>query len=428
MDVFLFSLSLTPLLQSKNPNSAWLLPTEKDRHQDLQATARDHMEMAELLRFACRDRYDDLAAFARLATHTLQKVLCQYQSCEERSVEELAVVLRKQVVFESSCLANEQYEAQVIFKVIEAVDRDRDLEAFIHAHKAPFPGADVSNTLKSLGLSSSSPLPVPPSPFEGTTTHTAPRPSYSSEASAMAVVLEKGDLPNLSSPAPHVVPATTVLRLLRGGLSGSRTPTPPPPLSSSTSPSLRTTNVPPPLFSPSAFMASTSSNNSSSTSSTSSTSSSSTSPLPLVSPATAASSSSSSHTTVPLPSLASLHLSAPTPAAAGAAGAAARAATPPAVPVRMQSPLLVHLGTFVTPKPGLDDSEDEGEEEEEEEEGEEEEEDEDEGFAPPGGKSVRSPLTAAVMAQADARRKGTPSPLLPLEELRTADGGVEYRL
>ena len=93
----------------------------------------------------------------------------------------------------------------------------------------------------------------------------------------------------------------------------------------------------------------------------------------------------------------------------------------------MQSPLLVHLGTFVTPKPSLYDSEDE-EEEEGEEEGEEEDEDEDEGFAPPGGKSVRSPLTAAVMAQADARRKGTPSPLLPLEELRTADGGVEYRL
>jgi len=326
-------------------------------------------------------------------------------------VEELAMVLRKQVVFESSCLANEQYEAQVIFKVIEAVDRDRDLEAFIHAHKVPFPGADVSNTLKSLGLSSFSPLPVPPSPFEGTTTHTAPRPSYSFDASPV-VVLGKGDLPNLSSPAPHVVPATTVLRLLRGGMSGSRTTTPPLPLSSIASPPVRITNVPPPLLSLSDSMVSTSSSGSSSSGSIS------TSPLPLVSPApVSASSSSSSRITVLPPSLASLHLSAPAPAVAGAA--AVKAAPPPAVPVRIQSPLLLHLGTFVTPKPGLDDSENDDDDEEEEEE----DEDEDEGFSPQQGKP-----TALVMAEGEARRKGTPSPLLPLEEVRTADGGVEYRL
>ena len=353
------------------------------------------MEMAALLRFACRDRYDELVTFARTATHTLQKVLCQYQSCEERSVEELAVVLRKQVVFESSCLANEQYDIQLIFRVIEAVDRDRDLEAFIHAHDVPFPGADVRNTLQSLGLSFSVPLPAPPPPYEGATgtiTHTAPRPSSSFDSSAAAMVLDKGDLPNLSSPSPHVVPATTVLRLLRGDLSGSRTLTPPLPPSSSTLSSLRIAKRLPSLPSLSSLsMASTFS-------------SSKTSPLHLVPPSPPSSSISSRTNVLPPPSDAPSDSPAPTPAAAS------RTATSPAGSMRTQPNRSLHLGAFDTPKSGLDDTENEDE-------------DKDERFTSQKGKP-----TAVVMAETDIRRNDTPSPLLPLEEVRTADGGVEYRL
>lgn len=308
-------------------------------------------------------------------------------------MEELAVMLRKQVVFESSCLANEQYEVQLMFKVIEAVDRDRDLEAFIHAHNVPFPGADVSNTLQSLGLSLSSPLPAPPPPYEGaasTITNTAPCHSSSFDSS----VLDRGDLPNLSSPYPHVVPATTVLCLLRGGLSSSRTPTPPLPPFPSTLSSLRIAKKLSPF--PSIC----------SLSMTSTPSSKSTSPLHLVSSSAPTSSSISSRTIVfPPPSDDPSNSPAPTSAEAS------RTVKPPTGSVRMQSnhfPL--HLGAFDTLKSGLDDSEDEDE-------------DEDKGFS-----SQHDKPTAVGIVETDIRRNDAPSSLLPLKEVRTADGGVEYRL
>ena len=171
-------------------------------------STRNQLEVAELSRYNCRDRYEDLALHAKQATHQLQLMLAEYQMLEERCIDELQVILRKNVVFESSCLANEQYEAQMIFKVIEEVDKDSDLEKFIKRHRRPFPGMDAYNVMQALGVSSV-PLPVPPPPL-GTeqlvSDPTSIDPSYP--------VITTCDLPNLSSPAPSVVPASAVLRLL----------------------------------------------------------------------------------------------------------------------------------------------------------------------------------------------------------------------
>ncbi len=296
---------------AKTDLTHWLLPAETNRQPDLRVTVQEHLELAELLRFACRDRYDDLVAFARQATHQLQAILCQYQLAEERCVTELTTVLQKQVVFESSCLANEQYEAQLIFKVIEAVDQDRDLEAFIQAHKAPHPGAaDVPTVLKSLGLLAS-PLPLPPASLDDTAALDA--------LTEGAMVLQTQDLPNLSSPAPSVVPAATVLRLLRGGGgSASR-------------------NHSPPL------------------------------PSPIVSP---------------VPNMAMASLLPALPMLVTPTTSTAVAVAPPAPALPSKSPLFFHHGTFVTPKQDMDDEdEDEDEETEDDGEEEEEEEEEDEGFS-----------------------------------------------
>ncbi|CAN0061608.1 unnamed protein product, partial [Choristocarpus tenellus] len=47
-----------------------------------------------------------------------QEVLTEFQACEERLISEVQDGLRKQVVFESSSLANQQYDLQMLFKVV----------------------------------------------------------------------------------------------------------------------------------------------------------------------------------------------------------------------------------------------------------------------------------------------------------------------
>lgn len=65
------------------------------------------------------------------------------------------------MVFVSSCLANQQYDVQLLFKLIESMDKETDLLSFIRAHASPFPGQDIQNILAALGISST-PVPVPP--------------------------------------------------------------------------------------------------------------------------------------------------------------------------------------------------------------------------------------------------------------------------
>lgn len=45
-------------------------------------------------------------------------MLTDFQGCEEQLVSEAQDGMRKHVVFESSSLANQQYDVQMLFKVI----------------------------------------------------------------------------------------------------------------------------------------------------------------------------------------------------------------------------------------------------------------------------------------------------------------------
>lgn len=46
-----------------------------------------------------------------------QQVLTDFQGCEEEQVSQAQDAMRKHVVFESSTLANQQYDLQMLFKV-----------------------------------------------------------------------------------------------------------------------------------------------------------------------------------------------------------------------------------------------------------------------------------------------------------------------
>lgn len=189
---------------------------------------------------------------ARRAAHALQVILSRYQLLEEGCVDGVSKLLRQAVVFEASCLANEQYEARTTFKAAESVSKERDLETFVAAqllqHETKDAGADNTG-VQGAGaalfavVSRSLGLPFPPTPPPAspppTTTTKAP-------AAAPAVVLQPHDLPNLSAPAPNVVPARHVLRLLRGGPVASPAPSPPP-TALSPAPVHNTTEEPPSL-------------------------------------------------------------------------------------------------------------------------------------------------------------------------------------
>jgi hypothetical protein len=201
------------------------------------AQAREQLEEAELLRLTCCDRHAEVVDGARRAAHGLQVVLTRYQQLAEGVVDELSKLLRQAIVFEASCLANEQYEAQTTFKVIEAVDKDKDLEAFIvaqakrtgtasHTHGGVVGVEDTA--ARSLGLAA---LPSPPP---------TTRPQPPSVRTSVVVVLCPSHLPNLSAPAPNVIPSRYVLRLLRGTPAASPlpspSPSPPPPPASAAEP------------------------------------------------------------------------------------------------------------------------------------------------------------------------------------------------
>ncbi|CAN0473343.1 unnamed protein product, partial [Discosporangium mesarthrocarpum] len=63
--------------------------------------------------------------------------MTEFQSCEERLISEVQDGLRRHVVFESSALANQQYDLQMLFKVMEAMSVENDLRAFIRGARSP---------------------------------------------------------------------------------------------------------------------------------------------------------------------------------------------------------------------------------------------------------------------------------------------------
>jgi hypothetical protein len=57
---------------AKTDLTSWLLPNEGERLRDLVSSARESQEAAEVGRFHCRQHYEALTRFAKMAAHKLQ--------------------------------------------------------------------------------------------------------------------------------------------------------------------------------------------------------------------------------------------------------------------------------------------------------------------------------------------------------------------
>ena len=323
---------------------------------------------------------------ARRAAHALQVILSRYQLLEEGCIDGVSKLLRQAVVFEASCLANEQYEARTTFKAAESVSKERDLEAFVAAQllQQETKDADVGTGAQDAGaallavVSRSLGLTFPPTPPPASSPPTI---TTKAPAAAPAVVLQPHDLPNLSAPAPNVVPARYVLRLLRGGPLTSPAPSPPP-TALSPAPAHNTTEEPLSLA-----------------------------PLALRSPVAAATTNTATVTaTAPL----------------------------------AKSPIPVAVAACASPVPGRAPSRPAVVDEDDEEDDEEEEEEDDDGRAvvtrpplPQASRPVqqrqqqpphRSLKELVHKRHEKQRASGGISPLVDLEEMETEGGGKEYVL
>lgn len=57
---------------AKTDLTSWLLPNEGERLRELVSSARESQEAAEVGRFHCRQHYEALTRFAKMAAHKLQ--------------------------------------------------------------------------------------------------------------------------------------------------------------------------------------------------------------------------------------------------------------------------------------------------------------------------------------------------------------------
>ncbi|CAM9937894.1 unnamed protein product, partial [Phaeothamnion confervicola] len=102
----------------------------------LAEAAQTALEDAEAARSKCRVAWGVLCDVLAISVRELQHVLTDFQGMEERLVADLQDGLRKAVVFESSALANQQYDSQKLFQVLEAMSSELDLKRFIVAGRA----------------------------------------------------------------------------------------------------------------------------------------------------------------------------------------------------------------------------------------------------------------------------------------------------
>lgn len=87
-----------------------------------------------------------------------QQVLTDFQGCEEQLVSEAQDGMRKHVVFESSTLANQQYDLQMLFKVRSpptTTQESRSLRADFFFLQSLRPGNTSYNTTITLMRSTS---------------------------------------------------------------------------------------------------------------------------------------------------------------------------------------------------------------------------------------------------------------------------------
>ncbi len=336
----------------------------------------------EQLEEASRERYAELVEGTLMAGRRLQVVLTRYQLLMEACTDEVGKLLRQAIVFESSCLSNEVYEANTTFRVIESVDKDKDLEAFIavQLRNAPPPSppqvhpdgqqqqhdALLQSLSRSLGLLSLPPPPPPP-PLVATAT-TPPQ----ATTPPPALLLGPADLPNLSAPAPNVVPARYVLRLLSRGSAASPPPTPIPTPTVTALPVVLPPNPLPP-------------------------------PQPIAAP--------------------------PTPAVRSPTRAPPLASAPQQQQQLPTSPIpVVRRSPMSPPMHAVSDQDDEEEDEENDEEEEEEEGFEGTAAAPAPSLAHRSLKELVQKRHEKQRASGAVSPLVDLEEFTTEQGGLEYAL
>ncbi|KAF1331263.1 hypothetical protein FI667_g4379, partial [Globisporangium splendens] len=121
----------------------WLLVSDQQRKDNVCANTAKALETTELSRRRCQRSWQAVEQSRIDMYRALQSVLTEYQvgpplfvQIAEHRISNLATNLRKHVVFESSALANEQYDWQMIAGKIENVDFEGDIREFVLLHRA----------------------------------------------------------------------------------------------------------------------------------------------------------------------------------------------------------------------------------------------------------------------------------------------------
>ncbi|ETW10319.1 hypothetical protein, variant [Aphanomyces invadans] len=135
----------------------WLLPSGQQKKENLLLTSVKAIENAEVARHECRAAWNGFEDARVALFRSIQSILNDYQHLAEYSISNLTSSLRKHVIFESSALANSQYDWQMLASVMEAVDAEGDIRAFILAHQRM-----VLPTMTVNDLCRADTLPLPP--------------------------------------------------------------------------------------------------------------------------------------------------------------------------------------------------------------------------------------------------------------------------
>ncbi|KAF1321065.1 hypothetical protein FI667_g12116, partial [Globisporangium splendens] len=114
----------------------WLLASDQQRKDSMCANTAKALETTELSRRRCQRSWQAVEQSRIDMYRVLQSVLTEYQQIAEHRISNVATNLRKHAVFESSALANEQYDWQMIAGKIENVDFEGDIREFILLHRA----------------------------------------------------------------------------------------------------------------------------------------------------------------------------------------------------------------------------------------------------------------------------------------------------
>ena len=109
----------------------WLLPTEGERRMQLGQVAEDSMVAAEDARSHAQRGWEAFAAAQQRGAFALQRCLAEHQRFEEGFSDAVRDGMRSMVVFESSALANSQYDLQMLMPCCDAVDKARDIAQFV---------------------------------------------------------------------------------------------------------------------------------------------------------------------------------------------------------------------------------------------------------------------------------------------------------